>query len=463
MKTFSKILLTSLIAASLSACTDDEHPVVMVENSYLRVLHAAADAPKVNVWLDGKPALEGVDYQQTSGAIKVTAGKHTVQVDAILPDGSTLTVIPETTLDLAKDMEYNVVALGKAALIGTGEAAEFGPAIISRSALTPEGVRVQAIHAAPDAPVVDSFITEPNADLSAATPFADDVPYKANTEAVEVPAGAYQIRLTKFDDPSVVYFDSGAVDVAAGSDWVVAAVANTEAGESPVNLLIDSGTGPVVVKDVNTGADIRVAHTISDAPAVDVWVNGTAPAMSSPLYNLSYKAKTAYLPVSAGTYDFAVGVNGSDPVVVVDALGLKGAALTAGTTYTALAMGNLADNIANDELLVVTDKTRRIATEAQLRAIHASTLAGNVDIYLSADASPSSDDVILKNVAYKGDSTVLSVMPGAKYVMITPVDNPATIAIGPAALPLTAGTLTTLVAVDDPSAATGVSVMSLDD
>ncbi|MCE0558355.1 DUF4397 domain-containing protein [Motilimonas sp. E26] len=463
MKKFSKILLTSVIAASLSACIDDDDPVVMAENSYLRVLHAAADAPKVNVWLDGKPALEGVDYQQTSGAIKVAAGSHTVRVDAILPDGKTLTVIPETTLDLAKDMEYNVVALGKAALIGSGDAAEFGPAIISRAALTPEGARVQAIHAAPDAPIVDIFITAPNADLSAATPFADDVSYKANTEAVEVPAGTYQVRLAKFDDPNVVYFDSGAVNLAAGSDWVVAAVKNTDAGESPVNLLIDSGTGPVVVKDVNTGADIRVVHTISDAPAVDVWVNGTAPAMGSPLYNLAYKAKTDYMPVAAGDYDFAVSVNGSDPVTVVDALGLKGATLAAGMTYTAMAIGNLGDNADNDELFVVTDKTRRVATEAQLRAIHASTMAGNVDIYLSADASPSDDDVILKNIPYKGDSTVLSVMPGTAYVMITPAGDASTIAIGPAELPLAAGTLTTLVAIDDPAAATGVSVMSLDD
>ncbi|MFO6425206.1 DUF4397 domain-containing protein [Motilimonas sp. KMU-193] len=463
MKTFNKILLTSIITATLAACGSSDNDDPVVENAYLRVLHAAADAPKVNVWLDGKPALEGVDYQQTSGQLKVTAGSHTVQVDAILPDGSTLTVVPETTLDLMKDMEYNIVALGKAAKIGSGDTDEFGPEIVSRDAVMPAGVRVQAIHAAPDAPTVDIFITEPGADLSGEAPFADDVPYKASTGAVEVPAGTYQIRLTNADDPSVVYFDSGAVDIAAGSDWVVAAVANTMAGESPVNLLVDSGSGPVVVKDTNTGADLRVVHTISDAPAVDVWVNGNAPAMGSPLYGLAYKAKTEYLALAAGDYDVAVSVSESDPVVVVDALGLTGATLEAGMTYTALAIGNLGDNIDNDETYVVTDKTRRVATEAQLRAIHASTLAGNVDIYLSADASPSDDDVILKNIPYKGDSTVLSLMPGTAYVMITPVDDPSTIAIGPAELPLAAGTLTTLVAVDDPTTATGVGVISLDD
>lgn len=462
MKKFNKILLASVISVTLAACdSNDDDPAV--ENAYLRVLHAAADAPKVNVWLDGKPALEGVDYQQSSGKIMVSAGRHTIQVDAILPDGSTLTVVPETSLDLVKDTEYNLVALGKAGKIGTGDADAFGPEIVSRDALTPAGVRVQAIHAAPDAPTVDIFVTEPGADLTAATPFADDVAYKASTEAVEVPAGTYQVRLTNADDPSVVYFDSGAVDIAAGSDWVVAAVTNTIAGESPVSLLVDSGSGPVVVNDVNTGADLRVVHTISDAPAVDVWVNGVAPKMDSPLYGLAYKAKTEYLALASGDYDIAVSVSESNPITVVDALALNGATLEAGMTYTALAIGNLGDNIDNDETYVVTDKTRRVATEAQLRAIHASTLAGNVDIYLSADASPSNDDVILKNIPYKGDSTVLSVMPGTAYVMITPSDDPATIAIGPAELPLNAGTLTTLVAIDDPASATGVGVISLDD
>ncbi|WP_372880402.1 hypothetical protein [Psychromonas sp.] len=35
--------------------------------------HASPAAPKVTVWLDGEVALSGVDYQQSSSAIKVKA------------------------------------------------------------------------------------------------------------------------------------------------------------------------------------------------------------------------------------------------------------------------------------------------------------------------------------------------------------------------------------------------------
>jgi hypothetical protein len=464
MKNFTKVLLVSLAAATMFGCGSDNDND---DDSYLRVYHASPDAPEVNIWLDGKLALEGVDYQQSSGAIKLAAGMHTLQVEALLPDGTTLTVIPETQLTLEKDTEYNVVAAGKAALIGSGEVNEFAPQIIVRDYLTPAGARVQVMHAAPDAPMVDVFITAPDADLAGAPPFADDVEYLGVTQPIEVAAGDYRVRITDPNDSQTVYFDSGTVAVPAGGDWFVAATNNTEAGTSPVNLLVDTGAASLVVRDKDTGSDIRVVHAISDAPAVDVWINGTPPEADtadtdSPLYNLAFTDVTDYLAVPAAEYTFDVAVNGSEPVVVVDALTLT-ATLEASKTYTAIAIGNLTDELDNDQLYVVEDEVRRVATAAKLRAIHASTKAGNVDIYISDDATPSDDDMILKNVAYKGDSTVLSVTPGTVFIMITTVNDMGNVVIGPAMVDLTAGSLTTLVASDDTDTPSGFTVISLDD
>ncbi|WP_354623602.1 DUF4397 domain-containing protein [Psychromonas sp. MME2] len=464
IKNFKNMLFVSFVSTLLVACGGGggSSSVDSQSTTSLRVYHASPDAPLVNVWLDGKPALTGVDYQQSSGALFVSEGVHSVQIDAILPDGSTLTVLPETTLDLMADSEYNVIALGKAALIGTGDEKAFAPKIVAREQLSPSGARVQAIHAAPDAPMVDIFITAYNDDLTDAIPFADNVEYLAATEAVEVPAGDYQIRITDANDPSVIYFDSGMVSVPAGGDWVAVATTNTGAGSSPVSLLVDTGDASLVVNDINNGADIRVVHAISDAPDVDVWVNGTAPTMESPLYDLGFKAFTDYIAVAAGDYTFNVAVNGSDPVAVVDALTLN-ATLSAGNNYTAVAIGNLADGAENEQLYVLEDNTRRIATAAKLRAFHASTLAGNVDIYLSSDSTPSADDVVLKDIPYKGDSGLLDVTPGEVYIMVTPAEDMNTIAIGPVMLELSANSIYTLVAIDDNESASGVSVISLDD
>lgn len=461
MKNVKKVLLVSLISGLLAACGSDSDSDSS-ETSSLRIYHASADAPFVNIWLDGKKALSGVDYQQSSGMLTLPAGVHTVQIDAVLPSGDTLTVLPATELDLQAQTEYNVIAAGKAALIGSGDEKEFMPKIVARSELTPAGGRVQAVHAAADAPMVDIFISAPDANLSDAVPFADNVEYLAASEAVEVPAGDYQIRITDPNDSAIVYFDSGTVTLPAGGDWVALATTNTGAGASPVSLLVDSGDASLVINDKNSGSDLRVVHTISDAPGVDVWINGSAPAADSPLYNLKFKDVTDYLAVAAGDYTFNVAVAGSDPLVVVDALTLE-ASLKAGSSYTALAIGNLGDAVDNEQLFVVEDETRRLATAAKLRAIHASTLAGNVDIYVSQDSTPSADDLILKDIPYKGDSGLLDVTPGEVYIMVTPSGDMNSIAIGPAMLNLSATSITTLVAVDDAQSATQVSVVSLDD
>lgn len=457
MKNLKKLLLASIIMTSLTACNGDGDDD---ENSYVRVYHASPDAPKVDVWLDGQKALEAVDYQQSSGKIMIPSGTHTVQIEAILANGETVTVLAETDLNLLPDTEYNIVATGKAELLGSGDALAFGPVIVAREALIPIGARVQAIHSAPDAPTVDIFITAPGADLSQAMPFADDISYKASSEALEVAAGDYQIRITDANDSSVVYFDSGAVNVPAGSDWVALATNNTAGGNAPVSLVVDTATNSIVLNDIDTGSDIRVVHAISDAPAVDVLVNGNEPAVNSALDMISFKEFTEYLTVPAGDYSFSVNVDGSG--VNVAALSLS-PTLTNAMSYTAIAIGNLADGEDNDELFVVVDDKRRIATTAKLRVIHASTLAKNVDIYVSSDATPSDDDIILQNVAYKGDSTLLEIMPGDRYVMVTPTGDRNTIAIGPAELPFEANSITTLVAIDDPMSGTAVSVISLDD
>jgi hypothetical protein len=458
MRTATKLILASVIATTLTACNSSNNNDDGM--SYLRVFHASPDAPKVDVWLDGEKALEGVDYQQTSGQISVPSGAHTVQLEAILPDESTVTVLPETALDLVADTEYNVIATGKAALLGSGEEMAFTPLIVSRDYLTPAGARVQAVHSAPDAPMVDLYITAFDAQLDGITPFADDIVYKDSTEAVEVPAGDYQIRITDPNDSSIVYYDSGEVTIPAGSDWVALATTNTAAGDAPVSLVIDTGSSTVVAHDIDTGSDIRVAHTISDAPAVDVWVNGNAPTMDSALYNLGFKAFTDYLTLPAAEYTFNSAPTGTDDVV--DALTLT-ATLENAMSYTAIAIGNLQDGADNDELYVVVDDKRRVATEAKVRAIHASTLAGNVDIYLSSDATPSADDTIIADVPYKGDSTLLPIMAGEAYVMVTPTGDMNTVAIGPAMIDFKAGSITTLIAIDDPDSATSVGVISIDD
>ncbi len=81
-------------------------------------------------------------------------------------------------------------------------------------------------------------------------------------------------------------------------------------------------------------AYVRVVHAVSDAPAVDVYVDGTKTVSNAP-----FKAVTAYGNVPAGSHDVKITAAG-DPNTVVFSGMLD---LKAGTYYTVAAVGYLAN------------------------------------------------------------------------------------------------------------------------
>ncbi len=96
--------------------TTTEVRTVPAASSDLRIAHLAAEAPTVNVLVDGEavPALQGVDYKVVSGALNLTSALHRVQVfDAAAdpvenPDDALIDV--EVFLDANTD--YTVAAIG---------------------------------------------------------------------------------------------------------------------------------------------------------------------------------------------------------------------------------------------------------------------------------------------------------------------------------------------------------------
>ena len=132
--------------------------------------------------------------------------------------------------------------------------------------------------------------------------------------------------------------------------------------------------------------------------------------------------------------------------------------LEAGTAYSVLAVGQL----ASIEPLVLEDDRRRIATEARVRLVHASSLAGNVDIYVTAQgADISAQAPTLSGVPFKADTGLLSLAAGDYSISVTPA-NSKTVALGPLDVTLENGKLYTAVARDN-ATLDGVDVLLLDD
>jgi len=309
-------------------------------------------------------------------------------------------------------------------------------------------VRVKVAHLAAAAPEVKVYVTAPGTDLASASPLGSFV-YKGTLGPVEIAPGNYQIRVTLANNTLV--FDSGSIALAAGKDLLVAAVPNVGAGSSPINLaVLDAGTTGIIF-DKSAGANLRVVHASADAPIVDVLANnGMTPAISK----LEFPASTGYLNLAAATYNFKVVATGTLSPAVIN----QDVPLANGAEYSLLAVNSL----SKIEPLLLTDNNRKVATEAKVRLIHASSLASNVDIYvLPKGTAIGTNTPAFADVPFKANTGYVSLKAGDYDVIITPHNQPSNEAIK-TTLTFANGKIYTAVARDGTSLTVPLGVIGLD-
>lgn len=186
----TKIALASALAIALvmvgtigfSASAQDA-------DARVRITHASPDAPAVDIWVDGAPAVTDLAFGESTDLIPLPAGDYLVQVT---PAGSTdpeADAVISATLTLDAGQAYDVVA--------TGLLADIQPSVypLDLSPLADGSSRVEVIHASPDAPAV-------NIVANGTTLFAD-LMFPESSGFADVPAGSYDVQ--------VVVAESGAV------------------------------------------------------------------------------------------------------------------------------------------------------------------------------------------------------------------------------------------------------------
>lgn len=432
-------------ALALSGCfSSSSSSSSSADNATVRVIHASADAPAVNVTVNGADAIEGADYKQAA-VLTPAAGTYDIGVDAILPGGNVLTAIGPASLTFEAGMRYDVIAVGSVGsetlepLILTDE----GPAFSSST-----DFRLRVGHLAPGAPEVDVYLTATDADLAEADP-ALTFEYKEVVTAGAIPAGDnYQIRVTLAGTETVV-FDSGTIALPAGADIFVGAVPNTgaNADASPISLMAVIGSDVIEFFDVNQDAGVRVVHASADAPAVDILVDD----MASGITGLEFTEFAPsgrfddYAALPAGTVNVKVAATADNSVVAID----EDLDLVNAQGYTVLAVGLLGGAPAIDEL-VLEDNARRIATQASLQIVHAASQAPNVDVYLlpSEQTAIGNSTPVLTDVPFEAATGYLAVAPGTYNVRVTPAGNPGVVAIAADGIELSASGVYTVIARD---------------
>lgn len=430
----SRFALFGAIALGISACENDNAPPVTPEIATVRVVHASADAPNVDVLVDGGTFAVDLAFEDATSLQTVTAGTVSVQVDGRVP-GGTATVIGPVDLTLSDQTEYNIIAVGGVS--------DIEPLVVSSPAASSlvDTVRAQVVHGSPNAPQVDVYVTAPGADLVQSVALGSFA-FKESLGPVEVPAGDYQIRVTlpgMPGAPGAVVFDSGTVSLPSANVLIVA-VDNTRTGTSPISLFATAnGIGSFEILDKDTPTQFRVIHNSPDAPAVDVVINDDF--VNPPLLeSVPFPVVSDFIEVPADTYNVKVTAENNPGAIVID----EDLTLEAGQQYSVYAI----DVLANIGAYVLFDNLRSIATEAKVRIVHLAPGAGLVDIYVTeVGADIAALDPTFASVDFEAETGYVSLAEGSYDVTVT-VAGTKTIAIGPATVALQAGEVYTAVARD---------------
>ncbi|MGL5359654.1 MAG: DUF4397 domain-containing protein [Shewanella sp.] len=357
-------MLPLLAATFISGCSDDDDdPITHPDpTAQVRVIHGSADAPRVNIKANGAlfAGLEKVDYLQGSGFIQVAQGSYDLAVDAIVPSGSPVQVLALNDAALAGNTQYTVLAHGQVAEDNNSDN-DLALLVIAnpKQPVSAGKVRLQVVHASPDAPAVDIHLTAPEAELGAS---AATLSYGQYTPPFEVAAGSYRVRLVLpqgSEGAGTLAYDVNLPKLDAGQDWFIAALPNTGVNTSPVVLLANNGTETLVFNDKRTEAKVRVAHSAADVPEVDILVNGAKVASFS---GKAFGQATDYQALAAGTYQVDTVLTRDNSVVGIS----QDLTVNLNQMLTVAAIGTLASETPEIplEYLVLDDKGRRVATSA---------------------------------------------------------------------------------------------------
>lgn len=210
---FKRITLGALAAVSLVACGS-----MNSSQANIRVVHASADTPAVDVYVNGNKVKSGVTFGQNSGYLSVTAGATAIKVCAT---GTTTCPIDTTNspVTTVAGQNYTVLAVGSL----SGGTLQALLATDDLTAPASGNFKLRLIHAAPAAPTVDVYVTAPGASLTSVTPNPTNFAFKSINPYISAAAGNYQVRITGIGSKTPV-IDTGSVALAAGKIYTAVAV-----------------------------------------------------------------------------------------------------------------------------------------------------------------------------------------------------------------------------------------------
>ena len=185
-------------------------------------------------------------------------------------------------------------------------------------------------------------------------------------------------------------------------------------------------------------ARVRVVHASSDAPAVDILVDGNLA-----FQNLKFRDYTDYTPVPAGMRMLAINVAGT----TTTALQLP-FTLADGVSYTFYAFGKLG-NFTLTMIGTGDDPVAPGAGMTKVRVVHGASTAPAVDVFVTAPFAALPNAPLLTGVPFTAASGYLTVPAGDYQARVAPAGT-KTVVIDSRRVRLMGGAVRTIVALDGP-------------
>ena len=209
--------------------------------------------------------------------------------------------------------------------------------------------------------------------------------------------------------------------------------------------VLASVAGPAAAAET---AMVRVLHASPDAPAVDVFVDGSK--VGAPLADLKFGDLSAYVAVPAGLHDLKVCATADNTVCPIVANGVN---LAAGMHYTIAATNVL----ASIEAQVITDAPSPETDKAQVRVVHFSADTPAVDVLTQDGANK-----VVDNLAYPNASGYLTLAPGSYDLKVCAHADNTVCPLDPGALDLQAGHSYSVFAIGSLGAKSLTAVVAVD-
>ncbi len=202
----------------------------------LRLVHAAPDAPPVDIYVNDAPLAENLEYGTATEYVAVPSGGG--RAVRVVPTGSPIEdAVIDTSLDFDPGQAYEILATG------AGEELELTITGVDLRPVAAGQARVRVIHASPDAGAVDIGIEGDEANLF------EGIDYRVATNYLIVDAGDYPIEVRPGGEDMTVALQS---DATFEEGVVYDLIAIGRPADRSLELLALTATVPIQTGEVAT-------------------------------------------------------------------------------------------------------------------------------------------------------------------------------------------------------------------